>query len=372
MSTDSALNQRITLRETNIIEIDGHPVDIPVNVIFRLFPDPAVVIEAEELPNAVMKKERFSVRMCDGATVEVICSSHRFITGKGSLIPARQPVDVLDKGRPLNGVQFSVLNFPAFYGSQDVWRDISSNSVRIPHVKLEAAGWCIEITASSNTRDTSRAKQLDREYTFTHNGIITRMDDTTFAPGDVNPILEALRLFLSFARGNYCSLALVEGQDEHGEQSWVRWGSHHVESWKAPESWILWQSGGDILSDLFPQFLSLFESGVQSRESVTRAIDWYLQSNESATHVGIILTAAALERLAYESLQRERIPRKERTGEYIENALKQLKLETAIPPACRELQQIKKWNSGPHAIVDIRNDLVHPKQGAYRQPVHPP
>ena len=114
MSTDSALNQRITLRETNIIEIDGHPVDIPVNVIFRLFPDPAVVIEAEELPNAVMKKERFSVRMCDGATVEVICSSHRFITGKGSLIPARQPVDVLDKGRPLNGVQFSVLNFPAF------------------------------------------------------------------------------------------------------------------------------------------------------------------------------------------------------------------------------------------------------------------
>ena len=235
--------------------------------------------------------------------------------------------------------------------------------MRIPHVKLEAAGWCIEITASSNTRDTSRAKQLDREYTFTHNGIITRMDDTTFAPGDVNPILEALRLFLSFARGNYCSLALVEGQDEHGEQSWVRWGSHHVESWKAPESWILWQSGGDILSDLFPQFLSLFESGVQSRESVTRAIDWYLQSNESATHVGIILTAAALERLAYESLQRERIPRKERTGEYIENALKQLKLETAIPPACRELQQIKKWNSGPHAIVDIRNDLVHPKQG---------
>ena len=80
--------------------------------------------------------------------------------------------------------------------------------MRIPHVKLEAAGWCIEITASSNTRDTSRAKQLDREYTFTHNGIITRMDDTTFAPGDVNPILEALRLFLSFARGNYCSLAL--------------------------------------------------------------------------------------------------------------------------------------------------------------------
>ena len=168
------------------------------------------------------QKERFSVCMCDGAAVEVICSSHESFGGKGSLIPTRQPVDVLDKGMPLKAVQFSVLNFPQFYGRQDVWRDTATHSLRIPHAKLEPSGWRIELTALPSASYTLREIQLGRGYGFTHNGIITRMDGTTFAPGDVNPILEALRLFLSFARGNYCSLALVEGQDEHGEQSWVR------------------------------------------------------------------------------------------------------------------------------------------------------
>ena len=360
MATYSEPNQRITLAETKIIEIDGHPVDVPVNVIFRLSPDPAIVIEAEVLPNVVLQKERFRVSMLDGTTMETMCSSRDFMTGKGCLIPARQPVDVLDKGMPLKAVQFSVLNFPTFYGSQDVWRDVGATSTLIPHTELEASGWCIEITALPNASDTLREIHLGKRYGFTHDGIITRKDGTTFTPGEVSLILEALRLFLSFARGNYCSLALVEGQDEHGEKSWVRWGSHYVESWKHPQTWICRRFGGDILSGLFPRFLSLFESGDQSRETISRAIDWYLQSNESATHVGIILTAAALERLAFEVLQRTR---NEATGLYIEKALKQLGLETTIPQECGELRQLQKWNSGPHAIDDIRNDLVHPKTG---------
>ena len=113
-------------------------------------------------------------------------------------------------------------------------------------------------------------------------------------------------MFLSFVRGKYCSRALVEGEDELGERTWVRWGAHHVESWKTGRAWMLKNPGGNIMAELFPKFVSLFESGDQPGKPLARAIDWYLQSNESAPHVGLILTEAALELLSYDVLGRPR------------------------------------------------------------------
>ena len=150
----------------------------------------------------------------------------------------------------------------------------------------------------------------DRGYGFTYDGVITRMDGATFPVEEVDSFLEALRMFMSFVRGNYCSLALVEGEDELGERTWVRWGAHHVESWKTGRAWILTKFRGVTpWLNYSPSFVSLFESGDQPRKTLARAIDWYLQSNESAPHVGLILTEAALELLSYHVLGRPRTNR---------------------------------------------------------------
>lgn len=130
--------------------------------------------------------------------------------------------------------------------------------------------------------------------------------------------------------------------------------------------------GGDILSELFPEFFTLFESRNEWKETITRAVDWYVQSNESATHVGIILTQVALERLAYQVLGRARKEGRERTGEFIAKALRQSNLDPNIPQSCKELLKFPNWAHGPHAIVEVRNDLVHPKAnlGNISQYVH--
>ena len=360
MPDNSEPNQPITLVETKIVDIDDKPVNVPVNVVFQLFPYPRVVIESDQLPHSVLRKERFKISMRNGAQLDAMCLVRPFLTGRGSLIPARLPVDVLDKKIPLKSVRFSILNFPEFHGMQDNWVETESGSPTTPHVKLEASGWCIEITGVANITDMLKVLNRDGGYAFTHDGLITRADDTPFSVEEVDPLLEALRMFLSFAKGTYCSLALVEGEGELGERTWARWGAHYVPSWKAIGSWILRNSGGDILAGLFPKFVSLFEGGSHSRETVTRALDWYLTSNESAVHVGLILTEAALERLAYHVLG----SRQRSTGRFIEAALKQLNLDTNIPQECKELRDLQipqKWTSGPHAIDDIRNDLVHPQ-----------
>ena len=361
MPNHSEPNQPITLVETDIVDIDGQTVNAPVNVVFQLFPYPRVVIESEQLPHVVLQKEPFKVSMRNGAQLDARCQSPPFLRGKGSLVPARLPADVLDRKVPLKSVRFGILNFPRLYGSQDRWTEVETGSTRAPHVKLEASGWCVEITGVADMDNV--LKELDRErgYGFTYDGVITRMDGATFSVEKVDSLLEALRMFLSFVRGNYCSLALVEGEDELGERTWVRWGAHHVESWKPGRAWILRNSGGDTMAGLFPKFVSWFQSGVQPKETLARAIDWYLESNESAIHVGLILTWAALERLSYHVLARPQNKR-ESIGKYIENALKELKLDRSVPKVCNKLRNFWNWNSGPDAITKIRNDLVHPRQ----------
>ena len=101
MPNSSEPNQPITLVETHIVDIDGQPVNVPVNVVFQLFPYPRVVIELEQLSCVVLQKEPFKVSMRDGSQLDAVWLSPPSLTGRGSLTATRLPADVLDKKVPL-------------------------------------------------------------------------------------------------------------------------------------------------------------------------------------------------------------------------------------------------------------------------------
>ena len=356
-------NQPITVENTDIVEIDGQSTHVPVNVIFRSLPFPSVIIEAHRLPLLVLGKERLQITLANGARLEVMVQSFNPGTLRGSLIPARQPVNVLDKRVPLKSLHFSILNFPELYGNQMKWRSIDGGaSIAIPHTRIEASDWCVEITGVQNISDVVKTLKRQGGYGVTYNGAITRSDQADFTVEEVEVLLTALRTFLSFARGTSCSLALVEGKDQYGQQSWIRWGAHHVAPWNGQRSWFRCHSGDDILSELFPRLWRLFENGDEWKQTILRTVDWYLLSNESATHTGIILSQAALERFSHRILERGK-NRAESTGKFIRSALEELNIESQIPSTCGELkslQQTHRWEDGVHALVNIRNDLVHP------------
>ena len=299
-------NQPITTENTHIVEIDGQSTDVPVNIMFRLLPFPTVVIEADELPIIVLRKERFEIALVNGARLEAMVRSFNPGTRMGSLIPTRQPVNVIDNGVPLRSLHFSILNFPTFYGNQMKLSIDEGVSTAIPHTRLEASDWCVEITGVPNISSIVETLERERGYAVTYNGHITRSDRADFTVEEVETLLTALRTFFSFARGTSCSAALVEGKDQYGRQSWVRWGAHHVAPWNNQRSWFRYHGGDDILSELFPKFWDLFKSEDEWKRTILRTIDWYLLSNESATHTGIILTQAALERLSHQILKRAR------------------------------------------------------------------
>ena len=353
-------NQPITIETTDIVKMDGQSAKVAVHVTLQLFPYPTIVIEADELAPLVLRKECFEISLASGPRLETFVRYFNPLTGRGSLVPASQPVNVLDKEVLLRSLHFSILNFPEFFGSQRKWFRDGETLHAIPHALIEASGWRIKITGVQNISEVVKMLKRENGYGVTYDGVITRSDEANFTVQQVETLLKALRTFFSFARGTSCSLALVTGKDQNGEQSFVRWGAHYVAPWNSRRSWFRQHGGDGILTELFPRFWSLFKSGDEWKRTILRTIDWYLLSNESAIHAGIILTQAALERLSFQILG----GRKKRTGEYIRKALEKLNLEPQIPSSCsklKNLQKTHKWADGPHALVDIRNDLVHPK-----------
>ena len=352
-------NQPIALATANIVEVDGLPVQTPARVALRLLPRPTVTIEADSLPNTVLVKERFQIRLDNGAELETMVLASKFGTSQRSLIPPLQPINVIDKGLPLKKVNFGLLNFPIMYGSQCIWVEEAHGYSAIPHSKMVVADWCVEITGLVNVSDVVKELQQHSGYGLTYTGSITHNDNGNISVRNAEQLLEALRAFLSFVRGAASSPTLVEGKGQDGQRSWLRWGAHHVEPWMNLSSWFRTSNGADILSDLFPKFWSLLETDEERKSSILRSVDWYLQSNVSPPHVGIILTVAALERLSFQVLGRER---SEPMGEYISQALEKIRTPLHIPNGYRSLTQVDSWKHGPHAIVGIRNDLTHPKQ----------
>lgn len=358
-------NQPIILAETQIVDIDGQTVQTPVRAVLRLSPRLGLNIESDDLPPLIFSKERFWISMANGARIEGSVGSYK-LGGqiKGALVPVTQPCVVLDTERPLRSVELSILNFPEFFGQQDQWIEANETSHFRGAARLEAGPWTIMITAVPNLDEVRKTLKADGGRAVTHTGLITRSDGGTFCVTDASILLSGLRAFLSFARGVSCGIANVEGKDRSGELSWLRWGSEYVRTWRNAGSWLITVGGGDVLASVFPGFWQQFTKDESWQESVKRSIDWYLNSNESAMHVGIVLTQAALERLSFQILGRTR-ENNEPTGKFIREALGCLDLDARIPPSCpklEELRRVNNWKDALHTLVKIRNDLVHPEK----------
>ena len=359
MSTSYQPNQPISLAKTKITELDGQAADVPVEVTLRLSPSPTVLVQSKQLPSSMFRNNSFNISLANGARFKAACGLYNSRTSEGFLIPVRQPVDVFDKHLPLDSVRFGVINLPIMYGSQDKWAEDEQQFRLIPHIRFEVPGWIVEVTGVSNIHDIEQTLKQSKGYGVTYKGTIARSDRNCFFAKDVEELLTALRSFISFVRGASCTLALVEGIDQTGQQSWLRWGVHNVESWGNYRSWFRWLDGADTFSNMFSGFWHLFAS--EARDSLLRAIDWYLQSNVISPYIGIILTVAALELLSNQVLERQR-HRNERTGDFVREALDDLKIPSDVPEGCKSLQRIKTWKHSPHAIVVVRNDLIHPKK----------
>ena len=367
-------NELIELADTRIkFEVYGQCVDTPAKVILRMLPRPRLVIKCDvDSRNSDVRPGDFQH---DYVTATIHDHKAEFIVGQFtfplgpeniladmSLFPKREPISVHHSDDSLASVEFGLLNFPEFLGEQDKTVESNGSYNRIGAVRLQADHWVVDIEAAPNLSEVKKKLDATGGYGITHTGTVTRADGSEFSVSEVEQLLHGLNLFLSLARGAYCGLTLVKGKSRDGQVAWERWGTNKVTGWFSPPSWFD-RHHGHVLAKVFPGFWCLYQ---QHQQDLRTIITLYLDSNLGSSHgvgqdAGLILTQAALERMAHKEDGKpgKSIAKTLRKGGISKEAL------SISPDACPELARLAEkhgWKHGPHALVAIRNNVVHPRQ----------
>ena len=347
-------------------EIDGGKVSAPAKAVLYLRPSPSVVFEVWDVPRdlkgaakaassqsaptaSTVTVPTFSegpstIRLENGRTVNVVPNSWVVNQKKGALYASTLSCVVLDTGSLLKSIQFGLMNF--------------SRRVIYLMPLLEATPWQVTLEPVSDLDTLSKTQYTDRGYAITHHGTICRTDKSLFPVQEATELLDALDAFFSFVCGTFCSTLNAIGLDSNDDEAWKRWGPQNVSPWSRPRSWFD-LTISDALSDIFESFWQEYKNDPQGQGRVER---WYAYSNETeVVDVSMIFTQTALESLTHSSVGAK--PPKQFTGDWIAGALRKVRIDPQIPAFCVELNKLanqKSWKHGPHALVEIRNDMVHP------------
>ena len=283
------------------------------------------------------------------------------------------------KSEPINGVGdeytqmtlliFHLFNFVDLKGTRRSIEQIDSTDHAFEHLDLIYGKWNVELKSLLSTRKNIKTLKEEGGYRVTHIGGIKKADGTVFSGKDAYDCLEALRFFLSFAKGGWCEPTCAVGFDESDNRIWESWSSPR-DPWHAPLSWFDPHNGYQ-LATLFPGFMKRWEND-DWREALHEVIYWYLNANFSSRGIdaGIILTQAAIERLSYEyAVKYRRLLtvngfKDLRASDKFRLLFASLEIPLEIPKETPRIEKLAKkfnWLDAPHALTEIRNSLVHPE-----------
>lgn len=346
----------IELGEDRIISVDDEPADIPVSMVQKIWPHQCFAFNAVGVPsNTPVREDPFRIQLEGHRTPLDVVVSHMTVASPSlsTLVIQRQPHSDVEATQDagLQSASFLVINLPLYHGTNS--RMISEGG--ISHLRgsvtIEADPWVVTIDEVQNIDEVEAFFEKHHGgRAVTHTGRIARMDGTDFSKEEVLSAITRLEPLLSFAAGRRCGLGEVRAQTPHGSIQRVLWGTTHAESWRRVHSCFPRNWGFDMIATLAPTLFSLDEATFRV---VQNAIGWYVESNISPAHAGILLTQAALESLSsqFAGSGRSRSP-----SDPIRLALKRCRVPTELPgnwPRSRD------WD-GPRAIVEIRNGFAHP------------
>lgn len=293
--------------------------------------------------------------------------------------PRRQRVLIPRSDDAAREIRFHVVNFPCFYGEGDEIREGPRGGVsRHGRVKAQLGPWIVDLREGANLRQMAKELDASQGFGLTHQGHIVRSDGGPIDTEEACEFLDALEAFLSFARGNCCSLGLVEARSETERVAWERWGCGRVDPWSSSTSWFD-SEHGEILEEALPLFWRVWSAGGDKQAALHHAIYWYLRSDtRHSVDGGLILMQAALERLAHTFCRpKVKPPKREYAALRLERALRKWKIPVDLPSNCKSLTaHMNAVKSGTDArratlaVTELRNNAVHPEKtpvpsGAY-------
>lgn len=269
-------------------------------------------------------------------------------------------------------VTFKIFNFPNFYSNGDRFHDnhwVESGNSRklLGGTTLEGGKWTIQLRALENIDETIESLE-GRGYGLTHEGRIESHDGSPFNGKSVKEVIDTLSDFLSFVRGMWVAPIDIQAFSTNGTASWKDMTLRYSSEWKYVKSWFD-EKNGQLMKDIFPGFWALTQDRVWSKR-IKEVIYWYVLSNESGNDLGLLSTQTALELLSWTCVtrKRRRFTGKEfktwQASKKIRELLTIVGIDTAIPSCLKKMTEAQKrfrFEDGPHAFTEIRNEITHPE-----------
>jgi hypothetical protein len=283
---------------------------------------------------------------------------------------ASEPIEgVGDKSSKISYIDFHLFNFVDFINSEVTKENDGTKKDNIKYVDLVCDEWHIELKSLISSHENSQLIKEVGGYQLTHIGRVRKKDNTLFSGQKARQFLEALRIFLSFAKGGWCEPICSVGFNESDMRVYELWNSP-IEPWHKFKSWFDSRNSSQ-LEKFFPFFMNKWRDD-EWKQDLHEIIYWYINANFSSRgiDVGIILSQAAIERLSYvySVKYKKLIAMKGFKNLWASDKFRLLFSSLNIPidipeetPTILKLSEKFKWIDAPHALTEIRNSLVHPE-----------
>lgn len=350
---------RLNLRPRAQIQINGVFENIPIE-------DCAILWNDIDVLTRVFINDRY----IDVITTQI---GKNIVDGNAIIkwSPRIEPIIRNDKDNlELTTVVFHLFNFIDFYGTQRVFEKKGSESRLISSAHLSSDQWNVTLQSLFDSKEKFEILRSEGGYQLTHIGCLRKNDGSIFMSVEAEKLLNTLRYFLSFIRGEWCVPICAYGYDDDNNVIWTSWSSpceaqSHIESWFD-------RHHCEEMEELFPLFMARWANHDWQR-TLTETVYWYVNANCSylGTSAGVILTQAAIERIAFEYIVKEKnrltvnkfkkLPASERILLLFLLLGLPLEISTDIPEilSLSKLESIS-WQNTPQALTAIRNFLVHP------------
>ncbi|SFN47869.1 hypothetical protein [Variovorax sp. OV329] len=284
--------------------------------------------------------------------------------------PQSEPVTLSDMQSKTSVVAIlHLFNFPDF---RDGRHQTTAAPAGCAVLLLESEEWRISLQSLPNNATHKAWERIKSEggCSLTHVAKLERKDGKPFSGEEAGEQRFLLTNFLSLIKGGRCSTVCEAGIDAGGEKTWAMFASPYISS--PPYSWFNPFKGSQA-ELLFPLFAKRWQQSEEWKDCLRSTIYWYVQANTSGGSPGldaaIILAQSALERLAHHHLvvdkkmvSSEGLDRL-KASDRLRLLFSSLNLPIEIGTATPDIQKAAlnfKWVDAPHAMTDIRNELVHP------------
>lgn len=277
----------------------------------------------------------------------------------------------------LDRVTFHLPNYPDFTGENNFHDEITDGTkktiIRWTEVVLEFDDWRIRLQPY---QDIFALRQKSQKVVLSGVGEIRKKDDSQFKKNEVKPILEALRIFLSFAFAEWSPPLLVVGSNNVAEKSCEFWGNFDVSHRTYPRGWLD-EHHGQHLADAFPRFMARW-SHENWHEPLELAVTWLIEASRQSggTEGAIAFGQIPLEMLAWLVFVDDRTIVDDSEFDKLSAASKlqmllahcgiPFEVPTGLSTLTKIANEHKKKSgkdvTGPQLVTKVRNTIIHPNQ----------